>query len=86
MLPIPSLPMVWASQYDAVKNVWGFVDRTMGVPREAMDYLSYRLSFDTSAADRDLQRVGLPCPSLRDYLPNLVGWARTNLLEGTVDE
>ena len=47
-----------------------------GIPRESLVYLTHAVDFDARRASALLDRHGLRCPRLREYLPTLVTFFR----------
>ena len=47
-----------------------------GIPRESLVYLTHAVDFDARRAGALLDRHGLRCPRLREYLPTLVAFFR----------
>ena len=52
--------------------------RLMRIPPAAVDYFVPPTSYDTTNATRDLAPAGIHAPSLRDYAPRLVEFARAH--------
>ena len=49
-----------------------------GIPRESLIYLTHEVNFDARRAGELLDRHGLRCPRLREYLPTLVAFFRAH--------
>jgi thioester reductase-like protein len=49
-----------------------------GIPRESLIYLTHEVNFDARRAGDLLDRHGLRCPRLREYLPTLVEFFRAH--------
>jgi thioester reductase-like protein len=52
------------------------VQRYFGLPQQALDYFHDAVRHDTTQASRDLGALGIECPRLADYLPQLVAFYR----------
>jgi thioester reductase-like protein len=52
--------------------------RLMRIPPAAVDYFVHPTSYDTRHATEDLSAAGIVAPSLRDYAPHLVTFARAH--------
>jgi thioester reductase-like protein len=53
------------------------VERFFGMPRQALDYFDDPVRHDATQATADLSALGITCPRLRDYVPALVSFYRT---------
>ena len=54
------------------------VQRFFGMPAEALDYFDDPVRHDTAVASQDLADLGIECPRLADYLPQLVAFYRAH--------
>jgi thioester reductase-like protein len=54
------------------------VQRFFGMPAEALDYFDDPVRHDTEVASHDLGELGIECPRLADYLPQLVAFYRAH--------
>jgi len=52
------------------------VQRFFGMPLESLDYFDDAVRHDASEASRDLAALGISCPRLEEYVPNLVAFYR----------
>jgi thioester reductase-like protein len=64
------VPMAVARAFFSPKPV----QRFFGMPLEALDYFDDPVRHDTTQATRDLADLGIECPRLADYLPQLVSF------------
>jgi uncharacterized protein YbjT (DUF2867 family) len=54
------------------------VQRLLGMPSQILDYFHDPVRHDTTLASADLAELGLACPRLADYLPQLVAFYRAH--------
>jgi len=54
------------------------VQRFFGVPQQAIDYFHDAVRHDTTQASHDLGALGIECPRLSEYLPQLVAFYRAH--------
>ena len=54
------------------------VQRFFGMPVQALDYFDDPARHDTAQATKDLGALGIECPRLEDYLPQLVSFYRAH--------
>jgi thioester reductase-like protein len=66
------VPLTVARAFFAPKPV----QRFFGMPAEALDYFDDPVRHDTEVASQDLAELGIECPRLTDYLPQLVAFYR----------
>ncbi len=66
------MPVAIAKALFTPKPVQGF----FGLPREALDYFDDAVWHDATQATRELAGLGIECPSLADYVPQLVAFYR----------
>ena len=52
------------------------VQRFFGMPVQALDYFDDPVRHDTEVASHDLGELGIECPALADYIPQLVAFYR----------
>ncbi len=64
------LPTAMAKAIVARKRVQGF----LGLPPQALDYFDDPVLHDATRATRELAALGVACPSLADYVPQLVAF------------
>lgn len=72
---IVRLPVPLAIAKGATDWVPG-VKRLTGIPANALDYFAHPTFYDTTNASRDLERLGIRCPRLADYLHVLVDFQK----------
>lgn len=68
------VPLAAARAFFAPKPV----QRFFGLPQQALDYFADPVRHDTTQATRDLGELGIECPRLADYLPQLVSFYRAH--------
>lgn len=68
------VPMTVARAFFAPKPV----QRFFGMPVQALDYFDDPVRHDTTQATQDLGELGIECPRLGDYLPQLVRFYTTH--------
>ena len=71
------IPMTKGMAKGALNHVPG-VYRLMRIPAAAVDYFVHPTLYDTTHAREDLAAAGIVAPSLRDYAPRLVEFARAH--------
>jgi len=71
------MPMTKGIAKGALRYVPG-VYRLMRIPPEAVDYFNHPTNYDTANATKDLEGSGISAPSLRNYVGNLVSFARAH--------
>jgi nucleoside-diphosphate-sugar epimerase len=71
------IPLTKALAKGALQYVPG-VYRLMRIPPAAVDYFVHPTTYDTTHATADLTGSGITAPSLRDYAPQLVAFARAH--------
>jgi nucleoside-diphosphate-sugar epimerase len=71
------VPMTKGLAKGALQHVPG-VYRLMRIPPSAVDYFVHPTTYDTTNAMTDLAPAGIVAPSLRDYAPRLVEFARAH--------
>ena len=54
------------------------VQRYFGLSKQALDYFHDAVRHDTTQASRDLGALGVECPRLADYLPQLIAFYRAH--------
>jgi thioester reductase-like protein len=53
------------------------VQRSFGMPVEALDYFDDQVRHDATQATHDLETLGVRCPPLKEYVPRLVAFYRS---------
>lgn len=71
------VPLTKAIAKGALQYVPG-VYRLMRIPPAAVDYFVHPTTYDTTNATTDLAPAGIRAPSLREYAPQLVAFARAH--------
>ncbi len=56
----------------------GFVRRKVAIPQEAMIYINFPVTYDSTNTTEALEGTGITCPSARDYIPRLVEFYKKN--------
>ena len=56
----------------------GFVQQFFGMPVQALDYLDDAVRHDTTQATADLAALGVACPRLESYVPQLMAFYRAH--------
>lgn len=53
--------------------------RLMGMPAEMLVHFLYRVTYDTTNTQKDLEGSSISCPAVADYLPNLIDYYIRNM-------